>query len=518
MSENYFMGLDGFVWFTGVVEDRNDPDALGRVRVRCLGFHTEDLNDLPTNDLPWAHVMHPVTSPSMQGLGHSPSFLVEGSWVIGFFRDAVEKQQPIIMGSLPGIPDIPPDPTKGFNDPRSPDENAQDEYAGTPAYGPYPVDGFDVSLSSGHDLGESDTSRLAQGEYSEEHSKLIERRENRQTEIPIATQPFIPTVSDEAVLEDRTYFEEPHPKDINYESLLEEGGDYVSGKYPYNHVFESESGHITEIDDTPNAERTFRQHTSGTYEEIIADGTKTVKVIGDNYEIIMGKSNVYIDPGPKVDAAGVELYTGAALNLTINGDVRHLIKGNYHLEVDGDYTQKIHKNMRTRVGASDPGGNLEEVISGGHTYNIEDKVMGRIGSDVRITTEGNEVKVNNGEYDLSVVSNITALSVTGKMQLTANAETGVAITASSGIVGITSGTTTTIKSATTMTIQSETNIDMDSGGGSATATNSVNINNGTKGAARLDDTVDTGDDPAGISGSDGSNKIETASATVIIGD
>ena len=53
MQEVYkhFMGEDGFVWFTGVVEDRNDPDALGRVRVRCLGFHTEDLNDIPTADL-----------------------------------------------------------------------------------------------------------------------------------------------------------------------------------------------------------------------------------------------------------------------------------------------------------------------------------------------------------------------------------------------------------------------------------------------------------------------------------
>ena len=95
MSENYFMGLDGFVWFTGVVEDRNDPDKLGRVRVRCLGFHTDNLNDIPTNKLPWAHVMHPVTDPSMQGLGNSPSFLVEGSWVVGFFADAIEKQQPI---------------------------------------------------------------------------------------------------------------------------------------------------------------------------------------------------------------------------------------------------------------------------------------------------------------------------------------------------------------------------------------------------------------------------------------
>ena len=45
MKENYFMGLDGFVWFTGVVENRNDPAKLGRVQVRCLGYHTEDLND-----------------------------------------------------------------------------------------------------------------------------------------------------------------------------------------------------------------------------------------------------------------------------------------------------------------------------------------------------------------------------------------------------------------------------------------------------------------------------------------
>ena len=99
-----------------------------------------------------------------------------------------------------------------------------------------------------------------------------------------------------------------------------------------------------------------------------------------------------------------------------------------------------------------------------------------------------------------------------------NASGNVSIDTVSGIMAIKSGTTLNMKSATKMTITSEADIDMDSGGGSATATNSVNINNGSKGAARLDDTVDTGDDPAGISGSDGSNKIESASATVIIGD
>ena len=44
--------------------------------------------------------MHPITDPSMHGMGNSPSFLVEGGWVVGFFRDAETLQQPIIMGSL----------------------------------------------------------------------------------------------------------------------------------------------------------------------------------------------------------------------------------------------------------------------------------------------------------------------------------------------------------------------------------------------------------------------------------
>jgi hypothetical protein len=434
MSENYFMGLDGFVWFTGVVEDRNDPDALGRVRVRCLGFHTEDLNDIPTKDLPWATVMHPTTDPSMQGLGNSPSFLVEGSWVVGFFADAKDKQQPIIIGSLPGKPTKKPDPTKGFNDPRGAGAS-QDYYAGNPTYGPYPLS---------RKLKEPDTNRLARGEMSEKHLQLRKRRKNRQTGIQTATQPFLSTVSDEAVNEPRGSFDEPHPKDIDYNSVDDTFDRiYRSGLYPYNHVFESESGHITEVDDTPGAERTFRQHNSGTYEEIIADGTKTVKVIGDNYEIIMGNSNVYIV---------------GAVNLTVKGDVRHLVKGNYHLEVEGNYTQKIHKNMRTKVGAGFVGGNLEEEIKGTHSFNISESVKGRIGKDVNVTTEGDETRINNGKFDLVAKSDISAITTGGKMLL--NASGNVSIDAVSGIMALKSGTTLNLKSATLMTITSETTIDM----------------------------------------------------------
>ena len=55
MNEN-FLGLNGFIWFVGVVEDRQDPEYLGRVRVRILGSHTSNKNALPTADLPWASV------------------------------------------------------------------------------------------------------------------------------------------------------------------------------------------------------------------------------------------------------------------------------------------------------------------------------------------------------------------------------------------------------------------------------------------------------------------------------
>ena len=440
-SNKHFMGADGFVWFTGVVEDRNDPASLGRVRVRCLGFHTDDLNDIPTKDLPWAHVMHSVSNPSMQGLGHTPSFLVEGTWVVGFFLDAIEKQQPMIIGSLPGIPKNKPNYKKGFNDPRSP-FSSQPEYAGTPTYGPYPVDDFDYDMPSGHGLGEPDTNRLAQGEASESHLALVKMRENRQTGIQTATQPNLTEVSDEAVAEERGSFDEPHPRDIDYNSVDgDDYGIYRAGLYPYNHVFESESGHLTEFDDTPGNERTMRYHTAGTYEEIIADGTKTTKVIGDNFEIIMQDSNVYI---------------GGAVNLTIGGTVRHLVKGDYHLEVEGNYTQKIHKNFRRKVGAGEIGGNVEEEIFGNHSYNISNLTKGRHGEDVVTIVGGNERRTVNGFYDLSARKNIFLASLDESIDIAAN--TNLSLQTTSGILSAKSGTTLNIKSNEAMTIKSETTL------------------------------------------------------------
>ena len=63
-----FMGKDGFVWFVGVVEDRQDPQKLGRVRVRCLGHHTEDnVKLLRSRSTLKLHPMNPITSATVSG-------------------------------------------------------------------------------------------------------------------------------------------------------------------------------------------------------------------------------------------------------------------------------------------------------------------------------------------------------------------------------------------------------------------------------------------------------------------
>lgn len=105
-----FLGRDGFHWFMGVVEDRNDPVKLGRTRVRIFAQHTDDKSVLPTQDLLWA-------LPSFgTNTVHQNITLKEGDWVWGFFMDH-DAQKPVIVGTFPGIPKDAADPTKGFNDP-----------------------------------------------------------------------------------------------------------------------------------------------------------------------------------------------------------------------------------------------------------------------------------------------------------------------------------------------------------------------------------------------------------------
>jgi len=54
--------MGDFVWWYGCVEDRMDPEKLGRLKIRIFGYHTEDKEKIKTEDLMWATVMQPITS------------------------------------------------------------------------------------------------------------------------------------------------------------------------------------------------------------------------------------------------------------------------------------------------------------------------------------------------------------------------------------------------------------------------------------------------------------------------
>lgn len=99
------IGEEGFWWFIGIVEDRDDPLGMGRVRVRIHNIHSTKKTISPTENLPWATPMMPITSASSGGVGSSPTGIAVGTTVLGFFMDGRSAQNPVIMGTVPGVPD-----------------------------------------------------------------------------------------------------------------------------------------------------------------------------------------------------------------------------------------------------------------------------------------------------------------------------------------------------------------------------------------------------------------------------
>ena len=301
MNDHNFLGKNNFIWFNGVVEDRMDPTYTGRVKVRCIGFHTASKSNLPTSDLPWAQVVLPITSSSISGIGQTPLGLVEGSWVFGYFRDGERCQEPVVLGSLPGRPSEYGNPSKGFYDPN---ERVNDTTKSV-----YP-----------REIDEPDVNRLAVNNPDKQHSSLTTRTADRLTNIQGVNN----------------LWSQP---EISYKAV-----------YPYNNVYESESGHIMEYDDSfvidadgnrTNHYRVHLRHTSGTSIEMTNNG--------DTIEIT--KNNRYI---------------------LVTADNKVYIKGTKDVVIDGDYDLKVNGNYNVSVG-----GNKTETISGTKTSNTTGAVVHR---------------------------------------------------------------------------------------------------------------------------------------------
>ena len=327
MNNDKFLGHNGFLWFTGVVEDRNDPNKAGRVRVRALGHHTTNTTILPTADLPWAHTMLPSTSAGISGLGHSATGLVEGSWVLGYFRDGMDRQEMIVMGTLPGVP-AELSQAGGFYDPNAVYPKYKDE---------------------------PDVNRLAIHNEDLEHLSLTLRKATRIT--GIATADFnSSTNADGSVMaaSDGDTFDQPT---IPY-----------NASYPFNNVYESESGHLIEYDDTSGAERIHQRHRTGTSYEVDASGNKVEIIKGESYRLLSNKESVQIQGNSDISIDGrhklyinksgttdnhydIQIGAGASINIQVDsGDVNiHTIQGKINMNAGGDYNLKVGGNYTVSV-------------------------------------------------------------------------------------------------------------------------------------------------------------------------
>lgn len=335
MKNPDFMGLNNFVWWFGVVENRIDPLNLGRCQVRCFGWHTEDINQIPLADLPWAHPIVPFGVNNV----HPPT---EGSMVFGFFADGQEGRYPILMGTVPGIPTELRNPNSGFADPWTAAAKAVQAFPRKLANSKITVTGAGPKIADGTPLrypdvlNEPTTPKLARpdrveanGAYSGIRSSSIAnttidfQRKNRVVGIRSAkytTASKLTTGGLKATTQYTTW-DEPFPS--------------YNAKYPFNKVTETESGHAFELDDTPQFERVQLSHRTGSTLEFLPSGSVKLKSFNNKYDVVMGDNKSYTN-GAKDDVVQGSMF------LRVNGKLLIQCSG-FEIVSDGDIDLKGNK-------------------------------------------------------------------------------------------------------------------------------------------------------------------------------
>ena len=275
--------------------------------------------------------------------------------MLGYFRDGGSRQEPIIIGSLPGRPSELAK-SGGFYDPN----------------GIYPKY-----------KDEPDVNRLAvnlkeDGTEVNPHLALTLRRSTRIT--GVATADVNPvTAADESSIvgSDGDTFDQP---EIPYSAI-----------YPYNHVYESESGHLMEYDDTSGNERIYQSHRTGTSYEIDKDGNKVEIIKGQSYRLLSNKEQVSISGDSDISIDGrhkiyinksntvdnhydIQVGTGANINIQVDsGDVNLITTtGKINLNSGGDFNLKVGGNM-----VVDVAGTETKNVSGTTTHNTSGAVIHR---------------------------------------------------------------------------------------------------------------------------------------------
>jgi len=397
-------GLFLIMFYTGVVEDVNDPLELGRARVRVIGLHNFDEIDIPTDTLPWAVPLMPSTAPSAGGAGVSTRFIPFKSWVMIYFMDPNDKQLPVIMGSLPGVAT---ETTLTING----------------------IEQIYNANSKPSEIWKNQSDLPAQGRSG----PVTNPRSRTQVNSDVGS------------------FKQPESR-------------AAESRYPYNQVSQSESGHISEVDDTPGAERVSNFHRSGSGHEIGPSGDYETIVVGDSFKIMHNNENVYIE---------------GVCNVHINNDCNLYVAGNYNVKVKGDYNLHVNGNYKRHVK-----GTSDKVTVGIETIN-QSALTQTIDGDNMLFVGGKH-NVSNNSYNINTVEKVTFISnsdfvVGTKTNFTLGAENNIqqlsgqkfVLGSENAFVSLSSGTNTTITSGTGMYLSSGTTTNL--GGGDA-----INIGTGSQ--------------------------------------
>ena len=362
MATSYFMGKDGFNWFVGVIEDRNDPDKAGRVKVRCLGYHSENIQDIPTEHLPWAHVMMPVTAGANSGIGFSPHFLLEGTWVVGFFRDPA-KQEPIIMGALPGVNSTTT--TKNTI-------AASSEVGGKSVKGGFkdPNGVYPTALY----VGKVDTNAIAS-------QTVVWTKELEEGQ---AHHPSF-TVKGGLEIDDAVHTKWTNASEAEIQQPV---STQANTKYPFNHVFETEVGHYVEFDDTVGNERIHIYHKAGTFIEIDPTGNVVIKTVGNVTNIVAGNMDTHVVGNYSLSVGGnMDVYAVGNLTEKVDGNRKTTITGTETLEITGAVTNTLKAALTEEIT-----GDVTQTLSATLTANITGAAA--IKSSAAMTVGGSTISFN----------------------------------------------------------------------------------------------------------------------------
>jgi hypothetical protein len=309
---SYYKLGESFKWFIARVIDIDDPEKLGRLKIRIIHDQTGELGKVKKiggvtdNDLLWAYPISAIQSSSLHwrkikeleefevpnwidAVGLSPTGIAVSTYVFGFYLDGYEQNIPMIFGTYHKKSRWPEPPT--------------DEATGKM---------LQLKSPSGDTFLLNDVAALARGDYID----------------PVTNQK----------IEGQSLPKRPYSKN----KLVDEPESAYKAKYPYNTTYTTKSGHAIELDDTPSHERVHIWHNSGTYEEIANKpqnekgrgfkGRRVRRTKDDSVDIVDRNRNEYVGNNHILEIANNQTVSvGANCTVTVGNNCNLIVGGHINI-------------------------------------------------------------------------------------------------------------------------------------------------------------------------------------------